>query len=204
MWRHKAASFRDLMYSKLGLRLGEKVFLLGEGNEGCGFETDLRSLVGPQGSLCSIDIMEQARTTTINGVKGRGGRVGTWRYDYVSQYPDDYFDSVAVIQAVQHSDDWRESAQDLLRVLKPGRTIMLAEIGMSEKTRAKAKQDLHLEYWMEKLFYGTGRRGPEEVSYYSPEELLAAFDGLIENPATFSWRGADLFWGMKPRCPQSP
>ena len=67
----------------------------------------------------------------------------------------------------------------------------------AKKTREIAEQDLHLEYWLEMLYNGTGRRGPEDVSYYSPEELLAAFDGLVKDPATYSWRGADLFWGTK-------
>ena len=197
MWRHKAGPFRDLMYGKLELRPGDRVLLLGEGNEDCGFERDIRARIGAEGELHSVDIMEKARTTSAQGVKGRGGVVGTWRYDYTEQFPDDHFDCVAVIQAVQHCDDWHEYSRDVVRVLKRGRTILLAEIGVSASTRAAAELDLHLEYWMEKLYFGTGRRGPEDVSYHSPEDLLAAFDGLVENPATFHWRGADLFWGTK-------
>lgn len=198
LWRHKAGPFRDLMYSKLDLKPNDKVLLIGESIETCGFESDIRQRIGPHGEIHSVDVIEQARTTTAKGIRGRGGRVGTWRYDYTSQFPDAYFDCVAVIQAVQHADDWRECAQELVRVIKSGRTILLAEIGVSAKTRAAAEQDLHLEYWMDKLYYGTGRSGPEDVSYYSPNELLDAFDGLVKDPATFSWKGADLFWGTKP------
>jgi SAM-dependent methyltransferase len=197
LWRHKAGPFRELMYAKLGLKAGDKVLLISEDNEGCGFDYEIRAFIGTGGELVSIDIQEQARTTSSKGIKGRGGRVGTWKYDYVSQYPDGHFDCVAIIQAVQHADDWREAGQDLLRVLKPGHIIMLAEIGVSQKTREIAEHDLHLEYWLEKLYNGTGRRGPEDVSYYGPDELLVAFDGLLNNPSTFHWRGADLFWGTK-------
>lgn len=197
MWRAKAGPFRELMFGKLELKAGERVLLLGEGNEDCGFVDDLRAMVGPEGEICAVDIMEQARTTSAQGQRGRGGRVGTWQYDYTSSYPDNHFDCVAVIQAVQHADDWRECAKDLVRVLKPGRIVLLAEIGVCQRTRAAAELDLHLEYWMDKLYYGTGRRGPEDVSYYGPDELLAAFDGLVKDPATFEWRGADLFWGRK-------
>jgi len=35
------------------------------------------------------------------------------------------------------------------------------------------------------------------LAYYSPEELCAAFEGLIAEPSTFEWRGAELFWGKK-------
>jgi hypothetical protein len=197
MWRYKAGPFRELMYGKLGLMRGDRVLLIGESIETCGFDADIRQRIGAEGEIVSVDVIEKARTTTAQGVRGRGGRVGTWQYDYSAQYPDSHFDCVAVIQAVQHADDWRECGRELLRVMKPGRVILLAEIGVSAKTRAAAEQDLHLEYWMEKLYYGTGRTGPEDVSYYSPEELLAAFDGLVDDAATFSWRGADLFWGTK-------
>jgi Methyltransferase domain len=197
LWRHKAGPFRDLMFSKLELKPGDKVLLIGESIATCEFESDIRQRIGVNGELLSIDVIEKARSSTAAGVRGRGGRIGTWRYDYTSQFLDGHFDCVAVIQAVQHADDWRECAQELLRVMKSGRIIMLAEIGVSARTRAIAEQDLHLEYWMDKLYFGTGRTGPEEVSYYSPDELLTAFDGLVTAPATFSWRGADLFWGTK-------
>lgn len=197
MWKHKAGAFRDLMYSKLELRPGQKVFLLGEGNEDCGFEADLKKRVGSSGEVQSVDIMEKARTTSAQGVKGRGGVVGTWRYDYAEKFPDNHFDSVAVIQAIQHCDDWHECARDVIRVLKPGGTIILTEIGVSDRTRAAAELDLHLEYWMEKLYFGTGRRGPEEVSYYSPAQLHDAFKGLVKDAGDVSWRGIDLVWGTK-------
>lgn len=197
MWRYKAAPFRDLMYAKLGLSRGEKVFILGESIASCGFEDDIRALVGPEGEVRSVDIIERARTSTFQGERGRGGRVGTWRYDYTSEFPDGYFDCVAVLQATQHCDDWREAGQELLRVMKPGRTLMLAEIGFSPQLRQAAQLDLHLEYWVDKLFAGRGMNGPEELSYYSPDELQAAFDGLLSNASVLAWKGAELFWGEK-------
>jgi hypothetical protein len=197
MWKTKAGPFRALMYEKLGLRQGDKVLLLGESIESCGFEDEIRAAIGPTGEIRAIDIMETARTTSAAGIRGRGGRVGTWRYDYTADVADGYFDCVAVIQAVQHADDWAECARELLRVMKQGRAIVLAEIGVSRRTRELAVEDMHLEYWMEKLYYGTGRRGPEDVSYYSPAELAAAFGGLVTDSGTHSWRGADMFWGVK-------
>lgn len=197
MWRYKAAAFTDRMYAKLELRPGDKVLLIGESNETCGFEDEIRRRIGPQGELVSIDIMEKARTASGSLVRDKNGRIGTWRYDYTSQYPDGYFDCVAVLQAIQHTDDWHESGRELLRVMKSGRVILLAELVIGPKTRTIAEQDLHLEYWMDKLYYGTGRTGPEDVSYYSPEELLAAFDGLVKDPGTLAWRGIELFWGTK-------
>ncbi len=197
MWRYKAAALRELMYSKLNLSHGDKVFILGESIATCGFEEDIRALVGAEGEVRSVDIIERARTSTFQGDRGRGGRVGTWQYDYTSDVPDDYFDCVAVLQAVQHCDNWREAGQEFLRVLKPGRTLMLGEIGFSPQLREAAKFDLHLEYWVDKLFAGANMNGPEDLSYYGPDELLAAFEGLVSNPSFLAWKGAELFWGEK-------
>ena len=197
LWRVKGASFRDRAYAELAARPGDAVFILGESIETCRFEQDIGDMVGPQGHVHSVDIIERARTSTAAGLRGRGGRLGTWQYDYTKEMPDASFDCVAVLQAVQHADDWRECAEQMVRILKPGGRIVLAEIGFSPSLRQAAAMDLHLEYWVDKLYAGAGMKGPEDVSYYAPEELLAAFDGLVEQPGTFSWKGADLFWGTK-------
>ena len=197
LWRYKGAAFRDFAYSKLAAKPGDKVLLLGESIESCGFEEDIRAMVGPAGEIRSIDIIERARTSTATGLKGRGGVLGTWQYDYTADVADGYFDCIAVLQAVQHSDDWRECGIELLQTLKPGGAIVLAEIGFSPQLRQAAKLDLHLEYWVDKLYAGSGMKGPEDVSYYAPEELQALFHGLVRKSGVFTWRGADLFWGTK-------
>ena len=200
LWRYKGAPFRDFAYSKLAVKPGDKVLILGESIESCGFEDDIRAMAGPEGEVRCVDIIERARTSTASGVRGRGGRLGTWHYDYTADVPDNTFDCIAVLQAVQHCDDWRETATDLLRTLKPGGAIVLAEIGFSPQLRQAAKLDLHLEYWVDKLYAGSGMKGPEDVSYYAAEELQALFDGLVTNSGTFVWRGAELFWGVKPKA----
>lgn len=197
LWRHKGAAFRDFAYSKLAAKPGDRVLILGESIESCGFETDIRAMVGPQGEVRCVDIIERARTSTATGGRGRGGRLGTWQYDYTADEADESFDCIAVLQAVQHADDWREAGAELLRTLKPGGAIVLAEIGFSPSLRQAAKLDLHLEYWMDKLYAGSGLGGPEDLSYYAPEELQTLFEGLLRDTGVFTWRGADLFWGTK-------
>ena len=196
LWRHKAILIRDMIYKKLDLAPGDKVLLIGESIESCGFDKDLREIVGPEGEIRQIDIIEEARDAVAQRRRGRNGKLGTWRYDYTSDVPDAYFDCVAVLQAVQHSDDWREAGCELLRVMKRGRVLVLAEIGFGPELRAAASLDLHLEYWIEKLFYGAGFP-PTELAYFSPAELTAAFEGLLSNQGSFTWRGAELFWGNK-------
>ncbi len=92
------------------------------------------------------------RDAYIAGRRGKHGKLATWRYDYTRQIADASYDVVAVLQGVQHTEDWRETGAELLRVMKPGRTIMLAEITFSPDMVMKAGLDLHIEYWMDKLF----------------------------------------------------
>ncbi len=197
LWRYKAAPIRDLAYGKLDLKPGQSVLILGESVASCGFARDIESLVGPQGNVHVIDIIEQARDAVVQGKRGRNGKLGTWRYDYTSETAPDHYDRIAVLQAVQHSDDWREAGTELLRVLKPGGTLLLAEIGFSPQLQMAAELDLHLEYWLDKLFMGAGFPGME-LAYHSPDELRHAFAGLLVAPTSFVWRGAELFWGVKP------
>ena len=74
---------------------------------------------------------------------------------------------------------------------------MLSEIGFSPRLQMAAELDVHIEYWLDKLFFGAGMQGLD-FSYYSKEELLEAFDGLLRDPQWFNWRGVELFWGTKP------
>ncbi len=182
LWRHKAAPIRDL---------------LGESVASCGFDRDIEAIVGPDGHVSVIDIIEQARDATVQGKRGRNGKLGTWRYNYTSETSAEHYDCVAVLQAVQHSDDWHEAGTELLRIMKPGGTLLLAEIGFSPQLQMAAELDLHLEYWLDKLFMGAGFPGME-LAYHSPAELHQAFQGLLLSPTSFVWKGAELFWGVKP------
>jgi hypothetical protein len=195
MWRHKAAVVRDMMYDRLNLRSGDKVLIIGEVVEGCGFDEDIRGRVGPQGAVEVIDITDEARDAYFANRRGSGGQLATWRFDYTRNFADERFDCVAVLQAVQHTDDWRETGKELLRVMKRGRNIVLAEITF-KNINEYAALDLHLEYWLEKMFSRVGIPR-DEIPYYSPEDLMQAFSGLVVEPKIFTWKGLEMFWGTK-------
>jgi len=195
MWRSSASVVREFMYDQLQLKKGDKVLILGEVVEGSGFPDDVRKRIGAEGEIRIIDITDEARDAYFNIRRGSGGQLATWRYDYTTKVPDEYFDCVAVLQAVQHSDDWCETGKELLRIMKRGRRILLAEITF-KNINEYAALDLHLEYWLKKMFARVGipRR---EFPYYSPEELLHAFSELTTDPEVFAWRGLELFWATK-------
>jgi SAM-dependent methyltransferase len=196
MWQNMAATMKTFIYAQMAIRSGDKVLILGESVESAGFRTDIEALVGPAGRVDVIDIIETARNATAANVRGRNGKRGTWRYDYADKIPDNQYDCIGVLQAVQHSDDWRSAGTDLLRIMKPGGVLMLAEITFGPRIAQLAAQDLHLQYWVDKLSYGA-RVPTSELAYYSASDLRLAFDGQLSNPQDFEWRGLELFWGTK-------
>jgi Methyltransferase domain len=194
MWREKAPVVRQLAYDKLKLGAGHRVLLIGECLRVCGFVNDIREQIGPAGEIHEVDITSEARSAYLAGRRGRGGQLATWHWQYTQQLPARSFDSVAVMQATQHADDWTDTGRELLRVLKPGRPIVLAEITLGAHIMAKAQVDIHIEAWIEKIFSRIG--WPlDQTPYYSLDQLLHAFDGLVAAPETFSWKGIELFWG---------
>jgi len=196
MW-NRAGVVKDLVYDKLALREGDKVLIIGESVESCGFVDDIRARIGSRGDIRFIDITDEARNAYFSGKRGRGGQLATWHWTYTSDVADAHYDCVAVLQAVQHTDDWTETGKELLRIMKRGRTIALAEITFGPEFQMLSKLDMHLEYFVEKLFSRVGFR-VEDFPYYSPGDLEKAFAGIVEKPGTFLWKGIEVFWGTKP------
>jgi hypothetical protein len=97
------------------------------------------------------------------------------------------------MQATQHTDNWTETGRELLRLLKPGRPLLVSEITISPRMRMTAELDLHLEAWLEKIFSRIG--WPlDQTPYYSLDDLQRAFAGLADAPECLSWRGLEMFW----------
>lgn len=196
MWREEAAVVRELVYQRLDLAPGNDVLVIGEAVAACGFEADLRARVG-HGEMHIVDIIDEARDRYLAGARGADGQLATWRYSYADEFANDRFDAIAVLQGVQHAEDWAATGRDLVRVLKPGRPIVMAEIAFGPRFMLRAEADLHLSYLVRKLFDRMGW-ALSDFPYHGLEELQAAFAGTVEEIGTFEWRGAEVFWGRKP------
>ena len=77
MWR-KAEVARNLIYDKLELREGDKVLIIGECIEPCGFVDDMRARIGPKGEVHFIDLTDEARDnylakSAVGAVSSRPG-----------------------------------------------------------------------------------------------------------------------------------
>lgn len=196
MWRDKAGAMREMIYDKLLLKPGGNALIIGECVQVCGFDSDMLARMGGLGHVEIVDITNKARHAYMDGVIGRGGQLATWQWTYTKDTPDNHYDFVAVLQSVQHCDDWYEAARELTRILKPGGGIVLAEITLGPKVFAEADRDLHLGAWVDKMFSRMGW-DVAKFPYYSLEELHAAFADVVRDANSFAWKGLEIFWGRK-------
>jgi hypothetical protein len=194
LWRHVAIVPREVAIDKLELRRGDRVLIAGEALPEIGFEADISEIVGPEGEIASVDM----RTRVFE--EFHAGRVAKWEWDYTRDYPDEHFDCVFVGQGVAHAGDWAREGRELLRVLRAGRRMVMAEISFSETFYARVQADVHLEYWVRKLMEGIGESF-EALPYWNLVDVAAALDGALDELDTFEWRGVDLLWGRKPAVP---
>jgi SAM-dependent methyltransferase len=199
MWTILAQPVRSMIYDLAELKAGDKVLLFGESLESCGFIADLRRIVGPAGGVVPIDIQEDARNAVAARKRGTGGQLGTFSYaGYTKGTPDHAYDVVLNLQAVQHAEDWTVAGKEFLRVMKPGRRLVMAEIVLGSPEQVwKINSDLHIQHLFDKIFSRRGL-GFTDLAYYSPQALRQAFDGLVADPGEFEWRGLEVFWGRKP------
>lgn len=197
MWR-KAEAARNIIYDRLELRPGDKVLIIGECIAPCGFVEDMKQRIGPSGEVHVVDITDDARDNYIAKKRGRGGQLATWQWTYTKDFADGAFDCAVCLQGVQHTDDWRETGAEMLRVMKAGRSIVLAEIAYSPATQTKIRLDMHIQYVFDKLLARVGWT-LDEFPYYSPQDLEKAFADLVNETGSFVWNGIEIFWGRKPR-----
>ena len=195
IWTELARPISEIVYGLLELRPGDRVLLIGEGIAPAKWVEDMKEIVGPEGAIDSFEIIRDGRKSIMNKVAGRNGQIGCWRWPYADSADDESYDCVAVLQATQHCDDWEEAARDLLRVMKPGRRIVLAESVLAGSYfMARVNSDVHFRQWFDKMF---GAIGPENVPYYSGEQVREAFGDLVSSPQLLEWRGIEMFWGRK-------
>jgi len=196
IWQELARPISEIAYGLLELRRGDRVLLIGEGIGPAGWIEDMRALIGPEGVIDTVEIIRDGRNAVHDRTMGRNGQIGSWRWTYAEEVEDETYDVVAVLQATQHADDWAEAAVDLLRVMKPGRRIVLAEAVLAGDTfYHRVNSDVHLRQWFDKLYE---QLDPSIIPYWSGEQIKAAFGDRVESPQVFEWRGIEMFWGRKP------
>jgi hypothetical protein len=195
MWQTLARPIKDIIYGLLELRSGDRIFIVGEGNEPCGWSADMRDIVGSTGIVDAIEIILDGRKAVMEKRMGRNGKIGCWKWTYAADIPDETYDCVAVMQSTQHCDKWEETGPEFLRIMKPGRRIVFAEMVLGgPRFMEKIHADVHINQWFDKMFPA----GRETISNYSGEEIQAAFGDHLDGPQAMEWHGIEMFWGRKP------
>jgi SAM-dependent methyltransferase len=198
MWHELAANISDIVYALLELRPGDRVLIIGEAVEPCGWKDGLEAIVGETGQVDAVEIIRQGRETIRRGERGRNGMVGCWRWDYTKEESPETYDAIAIMQSAQHCDEWAEAGAELLRVLKPGRRIVSAEALMQGPAFVShINSDVHIQSWYDKMAAALPYSS-DEISWYTAEQLAQIFGDMVQDARAMEWRGIELFWGRKP------
>ena len=145
MWNELARPVSEIVYGLLELRPGDKVLIIGEAVGPAGWEEDMRAIVGPSGAVDVVEILPQGRRAVAEQWRGRNGMLGCWRWDYTEAMESESYDCVAIMQSTQHCDDWSDVGPEVLRVMKPGRRIVFAEMVLGgPRFDQRVGADLHV------------------------------------------------------------
>lgn len=200
MWKNLAPNIQEIACALLQLQPGGRVLIIGEEVESCRWREAVEEIVGSEGTVDVVEIIEEGNAAIYGGKYGRNGMLGAWRWEYTHDTADDTYDAILIAQAAQHCDDWREASEEFVRVLKPGKRIVSAEAlfpgtgGITTSIDA----DIHLQSWYDKLVSAAGV-AISQIAAYSATEIKDAFGDRVEDARAMEWRGVHLFWGSKPR-----
>jgi ubiquinone/menaquinone biosynthesis C-methylase UbiE len=176
------------------LRRGDRILIFGEAVKPIGWDQEISDRVGNNGEVVVIDIRDRVLSMM------REGKPPQWAWDETKKVADHYFDCVFVGQAVAHAGDWAREGAEMLRIMKPGRRLVLAEISLGATTFSRAHADVHLEYWLRKTLEGMQIAFDGLVSW-DLNHLSETLKPQLNSITTFEWRGVELLWGRKPCSP---
>lgn len=192
----KARGFMDLMYHQAELREGDRVLLMGEDLTTSGHVEAVRRRIGEKGELQVADYLLEGLETFKSDVIKR----------VCAKFGDEYFDAVILAHGFHHAIDKDGDAREMVRVLKKGKRLVLAEMILAS-TFVVAEQDVHLQCIFEKAFLSkifeaiagkplSWQDAKEWIG--NPEQYIPnVFSKYLLNISTYPWRGIVLVVGTK-------
>lgn len=148
--------------------------------EGCGTGTYVRALLPYAEELCGIDVEPEYLQKAVASLPSANLQLALCEK---LPYPDNYFDMILNHEVIEHVEDDRETAREMVRVLKPGgRAIIFAPNRLYPF-------ETHGHYWGGDYYFGNtplinylpdlvrDRLAPH-VRAYTAEGLRSLFLGL--------------------------
>jgi hypothetical protein len=192
--------FNQMMFVKSGVQAGEKLFLLGEALEATGLVAMGQVAVAPKGEFIPIEMRPLA-------LAHKGGRWGVYR-ELTAPYRDSEFDG-AIAAQTHHCDDLIPEIAGLVRIVKPGRKVVLVDNGPARSTFELAKQDVLLEWllrqfviWAGSRHVSTGEAFEYQKSIWlgmDAEQIVAAAKTVLDEVRLWEYKGMMLIDGVRPR-----
>jgi len=192
--------FKRALFNHARLKSGKRLLLVSENNDACGLPQMAREIVGPDGDVVSLDLMEDAR------------RRHEWPIytEACAAYDEGEFDA-AVATTTHHVDDLKKEVKALCRVIRPGGRAVFSDNGPGRTFFELAQHDAHLEHMAQLLatymgvrfgFGDTTEEAYEAVrkwgTKYAEEEVEEAVQDLLTGVERFRWKGLWLVSGEKP------
>jgi malonyl-CoA O-methyltransferase len=146
---------------------------------GCGKGRFLRAVrhVLPETACVGVDISPALLRHLPSGVHGLRGSLET------IPCPDNSFDVVFSVEAIEHSSNWKAAVAEMTRVARPGGWVLIIDKQQAHWGRVRCPA---WENWPEaRAMSGLLRRGCEEVT----AELVGHNDILASDGAMVVWRG---------------
>ncbi len=198
VWRpHR--EFNEMMFLKAKVKPGERLLLIGEVMDKVGLIELGKAAVEPGGVFVPVDMRPLA-------FAHKGGRWGFLR-EVTAPFADSEFDGVITTQ-LHHCDEIVPELTALLRIVKPGRKVVLVENGMLPSVFELAKQDAWLEYLLRHFVTWAGsRQVPTSEAYdylkstwfsIPMEDIVAAAKTLLEDVRLWEYKGMAMIDGIKP------
>jgi SAM-dependent methyltransferase len=97
--------------------------------EGCGTGTYVRALLPYADTVCGIDVEPEYLEKAVASLATDKGPAAHLQLAYCEKlpYPDNYFDMILNHEVIEHVEDDRATAAEMVRVLKPGgRAVIFA------------------------------------------------------------------------------
>jgi SAM-dependent methyltransferase len=207
----------NLMYDNFTIKKGDKVLLISELLDEMSQVPRFEKRTGAKLSDATVyqyEISPRVRSAATRAKfadqepQDKGARI-IFYYEYPDAYPDDFFDVIWMPQAAGHCINWDDTCARLVRVLKPGGTIMIQEHDIKGPDFWKACTEVSGQFRaiMEKEYLSAnfraifgdlrGENAPLQPSttFYGPI-LKAAFGETLDSKYLFS-KGCTTFWGTK-------